>query len=77
MPDHERIQAIIDERKPMMYNIPPAQVSDADCLGVLVAHWARWDGAAICEAFLSALEDANFHTLRANLEPIIRADLDQ
>lgn len=70
----EAIQAVIDANKPDMYT-NPAAISDAEALGVIVSVWSSWDGDAICEAFLAALEDANFHTLRAKLEPIIREDL--
>jgi hypothetical protein len=39
-----------------------ARVSNAEALGILVAHWAQWNGEEIVAAFLAALEDANFHS---------------
>jgi hypothetical protein len=34
-----------------------------------------WDGGQITAAFLEALTEANFHQLRAELEPIIQKHL--
>ena len=44
-------------------------------LGEQIARAVRWDGHAITAAFLAALTDANFHALRADLEPIINKHL--
>lgn len=35
---------------------------DAEDLGMTIAAWADWDGILIFKTFISALEDANFHT---------------
>ena len=40
-------------------------------MGERLAFFLRWDGRDITAAFLAALTDANYHTLRAQLEPII------
>jgi hypothetical protein len=48
----------------------------AEKLGVNLAYEVKWDGQAICAAFLAALEDANFHDLREQLEPIINQHLE-
>lgn len=44
-------------------------------IGERVAFFLKWDGNAICEAFLSALTDANYHALRREIEPIINKHL--
>jgi hypothetical protein len=46
-------------------------------VGVAVAHLYHWNGEPICEAFLAALTDANYHALAAQLKPLIDADLNQ
>ena len=45
-------------------------------MGERLAFFLRWDGQAITTAFLAALTDANFHTLRAQLEPVIKQHLE-
>ena len=50
-------------------NTNPADV------GELIARVYRWDGHAINAAFMAALTEANYHTLRAELEPIINQHL--
>jgi len=45
-------------------------------IGERVAFFLRWDGHAITTAFLAALTDANYHTLRTELEPIIKKHLE-
>ena len=37
-------------------------------MALTVSYRCEWDGADICEVFLEALTDANFHTLREILE---------
>ena len=49
-----------------------AETSDAECLGIAIAHWAEWTGDTIVEAFLSALEDANYHAQKTAFETIWR-----
>lgn len=46
-------------------------------IGERVAFFLKWEGNAICEAFLSALTDANYHALRKQIEPIITKELEQ
>lgn len=70
-----QLQTLITAKRAVAYT-DPSKATDADALGLLVASWSDFDGVKICEAFLSALEDANFHTLRAALAPIIAADLE-
>jgi len=45
-------------------------------MGERLAFFMRWDGQAITAAFLAALTDANFHQLRAQLEPVIKQHLE-
>jgi hypothetical protein len=40
----------------------PSQASDMEALGILIAKHVSWNGQEIVQAFLSALEDANFHS---------------
>lgn len=44
-------------------------------VGERIAFFLRWNGHQIAAAFLAALTDANFHQLRAQLEPIIKNHL--
>ena len=44
-------------------------------MGERLAFFLKWDGPAICEAFLAALTDANYHQLRTKLETIINDEL--
>jgi hypothetical protein len=44
-------------------------------IGQNVAFFLKWNGNAICEAFLEALTDSNFHTLRKQLEIVINKEL--
>jgi hypothetical protein len=43
-------------------------VLEIDELASHVSHTCKWDGVAIVEVMLEALTDANFHTLREQLE---------
>lgn len=45
-------------------------------MGERLAFFLRWDGQEITTAFLAALTDANYHTLRAQLEPVIKKHLE-
>jgi hypothetical protein len=40
-----------------------------------LARTVRWNGHPITAAFLASLNDADFHALRADLEPIINKHL--
>ena len=46
------------------------KATNEETLGIIVAKYLRWD-SRIIDCFLSALEDANFHTLRAKIEALI------
>jgi hypothetical protein len=53
---------------------------DNDELHTLAVHVSRnceWDGEDICRVFLEALTDANFHTLRGQLEGHIKEYLEK
>jgi hypothetical protein len=47
------------------------QATDSESVGLLVAQHFDWDGKPIIDAFLNALEDANFHDLRAKIEKLV------
>lgn len=53
------LQALIERQRAESFR-PGANVSDERVLGVLIAKYLRWDGAAIAETAIAALEDANF-----------------
>lgn len=46
-------------------------------MGEFIALVCRWRGDKITAAFLEALTEANFHTLRAQLEPVIFKHLEE
>ncbi|GAI57079.1 unnamed protein product, partial [marine sediment metagenome] len=48
-----------------------AEISKAEILGNIVSTYFEWSGEPIIEAFLSALEDANYHTLRGQIEELL------
>jgi hypothetical protein len=52
-------------------NITPHEDDTPEILGEKLAQRLQWEGHAITAAFLAALTEANFHQLRAQLEPII------
>lgn len=49
-----------------------ADISKAEILGCIISKYFEWSGAPIIEAFLSALEDANYHTLRGQIEELLK-----
>jgi hypothetical protein len=53
----------------------PLVIETPEEIGDKVARLFNWDGVAITRAFMAALTDANFHQLRARLEPIINHHL--
>jgi hypothetical protein len=56
-------------------NITPHEDDTPEILGEKLAARLMWDGHAIAAAMLAALTEANFHQLRAELEPIINKHL--
>lgn len=68
------LRVLIEEQKQRSFRPEHvASARDEDALGILVAHWAGWDGERIAQAFLAALEDANYHDLRAQVVELARA----
>lgn len=57
----EELTRLIQTQKDISF-YDPTKETDEGGLGILIAHWAEWDGERIIQAFLAALEDANFHT---------------
>jgi len=45
-------------------------IAESEGLGLIISKYFKWDGVRIVQAFLSALEDANFHTERDKVEKI-------
>lgn len=46
-------------------------VPEEEILGVIVAKYCQWQGERIIKTMLSALEDANYHTLGAEIEGVV------
>lgn len=42
-----------------------------DKIGVKLSQMCEWDGVSITEAYLAALTDANFHSERKKLAPVL------
>ena len=64
------LQALIERQRAESFR-PGADVSDEKVLGVLIAKYARWDGAAIVETLVAALVDANFHAEAARVQALL------
>ena len=64
------LQALIERQRAESFR-PGANVSDEKVLGVLIAKYARWDGAAIVETLVAALVDANFHAEAARVQALL------
>jgi len=47
-----------------------AGISDSEALGALISSYFKWDGIQILDAFQSALEDANFHSINEQINAI-------
>lgn len=52
-------------------------VLEIDELAAHVSQKCKWDGIAIVDVMLEALTDANFHTLREQLEAVSKAYFDK
>jgi hypothetical protein len=57
-------------------NITPHEDDTPEILGEKLAQRLQWNGHAIAAAMLAALTEANFHQLRAQLEPVIKQHLE-
>lgn len=55
------LREVIDRRKAESFS-DPSKVKDTEALGIAIASFFDWDGVAILEVAVAALEDANFHT---------------
>ncbi len=73
MDTKDGLAQLIQEQKQQTFT-DPAKATDAEALGVLIAHWAEWDGQAIVEAFCAALEDANYHALNGKIAELWEQD---
>jgi len=45
-------------------------IPDEEILGVIIAKYCKWKGSRILKVMLSALEDANYHTLVSQIEAL-------
>ena len=61
---HDEFQAAVE-------NVIAERNKKVDAKGVEISKWAEWDVNLIVDVFLEALTDANAHTLRGLLEPVI------
>ena len=69
----KRIKDLIELARPIFYTEEArAGISEAEIFGNIVSHYFEWSGSPIIEAFLSALEDANYHTLRGQIEELLK-----
>ena len=70
---NEALNAMIEAQAQESFT-DPASATDTEALGILLAHHFEWGGEPIVAAFLAALEDANFHTLREKVIEAAEAD---
>lgn len=57
------LKALIEQTRRESYTADyQDKVSDAEVMGLIISRHFEWDGIRIMETFVSALEDANFHT---------------
>jgi hypothetical protein len=45
-------------------------IPEEEILGVIIAKYCEWKGSKILKVMLSALEDANYHTLASEIEAL-------
>lgn len=70
---HKQISDLLKQLHQLKWR-EPDNIPIQQTLGKLVASEAGWEGQYIVEAFLAALEDANYHSLRAKLADVLRQD---
>ena len=70
------LKVIIHEARELMI-VPECQAEtpDEQILSLLVSHHLEWDGVKICQAFIGALEDANFHSLVEKMDKLVTDEL--
>lgn len=51
------------------------EVTDPETLGIVISCHYEWSGRRICEAFMYALEDANFHSLAEKVRECLDNEL--
>ena len=68
---NERLNAVVEDRAKETFHDPDT-VEESAALGVAIARHFGWVAAPIIKTFLAALEDANFHHLREQIEEIAR-----
>jgi hypothetical protein len=71
-----RLNSIIEDTSKESFK-DPENADEVDALGIAIAHHFDWGGEPIIEAFIAALEDANFHSMCAEIAELAeKHDLD-
>ena len=65
------IDPLIEEVRETCF-VEGANPSDAECFGLIMSKYMRWNGVTIVEATLEALEDSNQHDLNTAFEKTYR-----
>lgn len=68
----EIIKEILDEIRSQNF-VSTHEATDAECMGLLVAHYFEWDGIAILKTAVEALTDANFHSESAVVGKLLKS----
>ena len=58
------------QRSKETHFIPGHDATDAEALGITIAHYFGWDGQSIVACLQFALEDANWHTLVEKIDAV-------
>jgi len=69
----KRVKDLIELGRSTFYNLEwRSRIDEADILGVIVAKYCRWEKTKILKVINSTLEDANFHTLSAQIDNLTK-----
>ncbi len=60
------LKQLIDQQKQNSFNHPEL-ASDAEALGIMIAHHFQWGGQEIFDTLQAAFEDANYHTFNGKV----------
>ncbi len=66
---NKKLKEIIEGKKKEIF-VKGYKATDEEILGVIISQYFEWIGKSIADTFLNALEDSNFHTLRAEIEEL-------
>ena len=75
-PQRELLQQVIEIIRRTHF-IPEyqEQATDAECLGIALAHYFGWAGMDILETCYAGLEDSNFHTINEVIDLLLHAEV--